>query len=429
MGKKTIDLRMRVILALLAWWLGVAAFPVYADTSDWIWETAAKLTQARSAHSALLVELPEDGRCVMVIGGMTNEKIPKPLPSTELYCPGRTSWMPGPLLKTARAFNTATLLTFPGPDQGKVLVAGGYHAIEALKTESIADCELLNPKGGNVPTKGDLNDARDLHVAIELIGGRVLVAGGENHDNGTLTILDSSELYDPTERTWVRTKGSLNHRRLSSTAVLFKEGKLHGKVLVVGGFDMVETPGTLLPTFPAVATCELYDPVNDRWDNATSLNQPRVGHSLTLLHDGRVLAAGGSTVFGGAPFYRSYEIYDPETGKWTCPTDEDARKGKHLRQYRAGHAAVLLEDKTVLLVSGYTSEIYDSDNDTWTFTEDTLHFPRTGHTATLLKDKEGRVLVAGGVPNEAVLFQPPSASSKGRVDPPVYRAIREGVKR
>lgn len=46
-----------------------------------------------------------------------------------------------------------------------------------------------------------------------------------------------------------------------------------------------------------------------------SMNVPRSNHTLTLLPDGRVLAAGGVTT--SAVVTSTAEIYDPATGTWT----------------------------------------------------------------------------------------------------------------
>ena len=112
-----------------------------------------------------------------------------------------------------------------------------------------------------------------------------------------------------------------------------------------------------------------------------------LGHTASLLPDGRVLIAGGLVDFGA-------EIYDPDLGTWTATAP--------MVEMREGHTATVLADGTVLVVGGadtdrhpaHTSaEIYDPRADTWTATG-SMVIPRAYHTANLLPD--GRVLVAGG---------------------------------
>jgi hypothetical protein len=349
-----------------------------------------------------------------VIGGMTYDKElkwPKVRKSTELFYPEVNQWHLGPSLTTPRLYNTATLMT-GGPDAGKVLVIGGYHASLEDNGTSLASSELLDPRTGDVDTSGDLEVGRHWHVAIETKAGRILVAGGTQWYRGhELGILDSSEIYDPKKRKWTRTQKTLNHHRFLPTAVVLKTGPHKGKVLVVGGFDKLGVYPDI--KMPALSSCEVYHPKNGPedgyWEEVDHLTTPRGNHTLTLLEDGRVLAAGGVSELGGNPTtYRSYEIYDPVQDKWSCPTDH--KEWNRLRQYRAGHTATLLDDNATLLVSGFTSELYDPISKTWAFTGGTLRQYRTGHTATILSEgkHKGKVVVAGGEPRPCELFQPPS---------------------
>ena len=122
---------------------------------------------------------------------------------------------------------------------------------------------------------------------------------------------------------------------------------------------------------------------------------PRVLHTATLLSDdsknpnyGKVLVTGGVDVLWDpnkkprptTKFY-SYEIYDsnnPGDG-WTCPPI-GINMGS-ASSARAGHAAVRLDDGTVLVVGDipatYTSEIYQPDTDSWTYTS-ALNYQRSG---------------------------------------------------
>jgi hypothetical protein len=82
----------------------------------------------------------------------------------------------------------------------------------------------------------------------------------------------------------------------------------NGKVLAAGGgFGGTTT----------LSSAELYDPNSGTWALTGSMNFPRVIHTATLLADGRVLVVGGYGHDGSAQGDCSAEIYDPSTGTWS----------------------------------------------------------------------------------------------------------------
>lgn len=123
------------------------------------------------------------------------------------------------------------------------------------------------------------------------------------------------------------------------------------------------------------------------------LSLGRAGHSMTLLHDGKILIAGGHSA--------TAEIFDPNTLSSTLIASQ-------MSEVRAQHTATLLPDGRVLIVGGYRDlvdfrrrttnisakvEIYDPTTGLFTIFGN-LSLPRAEHTATLLPD--GRVLILGG---------------------------------
>jgi hypothetical protein len=159
----------------------------------------------------------------------------------------------------------------------------------------------------------------------------------------------------------------------------------NGKVLAAGGH---------VSSVSSTAACELYDPATGSWTATGTMATGRGNHTATLLVNGQVLVAGGYNRDGGYAV-SSAELYDPNTETWT-PTGS-------LAAARDYHAATLLLDGKVLVVGGapdaaqYTSlqsvEVYDPSTGVWA-TTGSMAAARQAHTATLLPN--GQVLVAGG---------------------------------
>jgi hypothetical protein len=193
--------------------------------------------------------------------------------------------------------------------------------------------------------------------------------------------------------------------RMGHTATLLADGR----VLVCGGDGGTDA---------SVATTEVYDPTLATWSPTASMRMPRYWQTATLLVDGRVLVSGGiyTGPAGGAPL-DSAELYDPRLNTWSLTAS--MTKPRYL------HTATLLSDGRVLVI-GDGAEIYDPRAGTWTATAP-LSIPRSEHTATLLSD--GRVLVSGSfggstsVSASAELYDPrlDTWSPTAPMDTPRYR--------
>ena len=96
--------------------------------------------------------------------------------------------------------------------------------------------------------------------------------------------------------------GGHDHGALRPRATLLHERK----VLVTGGVDVNLDAVT--------ASAEVYDPASNTWSEVASMNTPRIGHTATVLPNGKVLVTGGGTPTGLAT---SAEVYDPESDTWS----------------------------------------------------------------------------------------------------------------
>ena len=260
---------------------------------------------------------------------------------------------------------------------GRVLVAGGS-ANKAV--------DLYDPQTGRFSRTGSMAAGRgDGGSGVRLDSGSVLVAGGE--DNSTAqTPLPTAETYDVGSGQFQQA-GSMLQARDWSTMTRLPDGR----VLVCGGFD---TKGNYL------ASAELYDPKSRRFTQTGHMLHARANHAAVLLANGKVLVVGG--VDAGT----SMELYDPKTGRFT-----DA--GNLLTPRLLDFTATRLRDGRVLIVGGSSSsaeeiaissaELYDPAIRKSVRVHDMLT-PRDGQTSTLLSD--GRVLVAGGGSASAEVFNP-----------------------
>jgi len=194
---------------------------------------------------------------------------------------------------------------------------------------------------------------------------------------------DTIIIYNPADGGFA-SAGQLIGARVGHTATLLKDGR----VLFAGGaIDGVVTAD--LEIFnPATATSALIG-----W-----MTQPRRGHAAALIPDGTVLIVGGSTLDGVA--LQSAEIFNP-ADESIVPAPEN------MHERRVGASATTLIDGRVLVAGGSdgntdlaSAEIFDPYFQTFMVADTTLSVARSGHTALLLAHNNS-VLIAGGSSNGA----------------------------
>lgn len=335
------------------------------------WSDAGNTLALRSFHEASTLT----NGTILITGGCGYEYCA----TTEFYHPLRKEWTLGTDMNDCRWYHTSTLLY-----NGKVLVAGGY--IEEGKQGkavkySLNGAELFDPTTGGWNSTGSLHQQRHSHAASVLPKGKILVAGGADHD-----FLNSAELYDPSTKNWSIT-GSMHFERVWHTATTLD----NGKILVIGGMND-ESEGDA-----ALETAEIYNPSIEKWENVSSMHYPRYGHTATLLTNGKVLVVGGVDLTFSSS--NSAELFDPTTETWTVTGS--------MMNARAKHTASLLRNGKVLVAGGgtggdvipgfntlNTAKIYDPSTGMWTNTS-SMSYTRSWHTASVLEN--GNVLVVGGI--------------------------------
>ncbi len=291
---------------------------------------------------------------------------------------GKFTAASAPLL-TARVGASATALA-----SGKILIAGGTDS-SGTPTNT---AELFDPATGKTTaTLNHMSSPRALHSATILGDNTVLIAGGATDNTGDLT--NSADIYDPVANTFVAT-GAMLQAIGAHAAVLLDTGSISGQVLIAGGFTGGSTGLSVIPFV------EAYDPVGKVFNyTASSMNNGRAFHTATVLANGKVLVAGGFSVFlstvAGDKLSGLYganqnsaELFDPVAQTFTC-------------------------------INGTLSGGIGC--------KPAMKMGRGGHTATLFTSGplEGQVLIAGGLGakkpnstatelNEAELFNPTTNS-------------------
>ena len=281
-------------------------------------------------------------------------------------------------LNISRKYHTATLLS-----NGKVLVTGGHNA----NNITLSGAEIFDPSTGNWSITGSMNTPREGHTATLLPNGKVLVAGGYRSSNGALA---ACEIYDPITGVWNATSGPLNYARYSHSSVMLT----NGIVLVAGGYD----GGNL-----TINRVELFDYTTGRWTVANGLGTARAGHTATLLTNGMVLVAAGYNSTANSQI-ASTERFNPATGLWSSSGSLGAARERH--------TATTLPNGKVLVAGGFNNsggsidgtEIYDPLAGVWSQVSGSMNDPRYTHSATLLPD--GRVLLLGDLLSTCEIYDP-----------------------
>ncbi len=142
----------------------------------------------------------------------------------------------------------------------------------------------------------DLSSARSAHAQIVTTANQFTVIGG--HVNG-FDMTKNAEIFNSSTKTWT-TSTSCDFRDMSFVAKLN-----NGKYLIGGGCSSSLGVGQL-------ATSEIFDPANNSFTPAATMNVARTNVCAATLKDGRVLVVGN--------WYNTAdnaEVYDPVANTFT----------------------------------------------------------------------------------------------------------------
>jgi len=276
---------------------------------------------------------------------------------------------------------TALTATYVSPTQMTAILPTALLANGRLARLTVTN---LAPGGGSSDTGAAfivgpaLPSAIYGHTATVLSDKRVLICGGTDGSNVTA----NAEIYDPTTNQ-ITAVSAMTTPRWRHTATLLS----NGKVLIAGGY-------TSTSVLVDLQSAELFDPAAGTFTAIANMATPRAKHTATSLPSGKVLLTGGAIPSGVTWIYS--ELFDPATNTFTA--------GPQMASYRAGgHAAVALNDGTVLVLGGLdgssnnylaTAELYNPATNTFT-NVGSMQSARSLAAAVRMAD--GRVFVSGGV--------------------------------
>ena len=278
------------------------------------WTPTGGTFYARGAHQATL--LPSG--LVLVTGSAGKPE--------EMYNPATQGWYSVPPMLTPRTSHTATLL----PD-GRVLVAGGYNGTQ--HGNGLVECEIYDPATFTWTRTGSLSLGRFSHQATLLANGKVLVAGGFGPD---LDVAFSAELFDPATGRWTRASGLFHSRG----GMMFQLTSLNnGQAVLTGGLINDGSRRSL----PSV---EVYNPGTDGWYSAANLVYPCRYHAAARMLDGKVIITGGWDADREHPriILKRSQTFNPNTLVWSVTQD--------MNHARAFHTLTVLKDGRVLAAGG-----------------------------------------------------------------------------
>jgi len=208
--------------------------------------------------------------------------------------------------------------------------------------------------------------------------------------------------------TWLALQEPLTMQtpRYGHSAVVLSDGVT---LLVAGGTDgqrVLDLAEVLVPppspSTSTSASASSSSSSNGQWHVTSSMNQPRMGHTLTVLPNGWVLVTGGCTDLDDCDgtTTATTELYDPSEGHPPLPGTFYLSTSMTLA--RAYHTATLLADRGIVVVTGgwplnadTSTEALDIATGVWqALPLATMDLPRDHHTAILLPN--GLLSIWGG---------------------------------
>lgn len=293
---------------------------------------APALARARYHHAAALTRAPDGTLLLVVTGG--EDGAGGALAHAERYDVARGTWTEAGLngRPIARTRHSATALN---DGTGRILLAGGHTGGNG---PAMATAEIYDPARDEFRLITNLSVPRTGHTATLLPDGRVLIAGGHTAGGESL---DTCEVFHPNDESFRTAPARLTVRRAHHAATLLPDGR----VLLSGGLQSNRHSAIQVND-----SADLWQGTSDI-RSAALMSAPRAEHTATLLPNGLVLLAGGSTHSPTPRARNDAELFDPASA-----LGQFAPVSAVMVTARSGHTATLVPGSNVVLLIGGATE-------------------------------------------------------------------------
>ncbi len=276
---------------------------------------------------------------------------------------------------------------------GKIYAIGGD--IDKFGDISIAVMEMYDPKTDRWERKSDMPTARS-GVSTSVVDGKIYAIGGAEIKKRKIgpgwgydvKELPTVEMYDPITDTWTP-RADMPAPRSADTCVV------SGKIYLIGGANKKQHRSEIV---------DVYDPATDTWARAKSMNHARSGAAISVV-DGKIYVMGGTgwpqIRNHPGPFLSSMEVYNPKTNQWREIGDMPAAKSSHTASVINGKIYVIggfFRGNGLDLKYFKTIEIYHPETGRWTQKPD-MPTSKFGHVAEVINGKI--YILTGADPDDA----------------------------
>jgi MYXO-CTERM domain-containing protein len=268
--------------------------------NTWSQDPNVPMMKQRSKFAAVMVP----GKFILATGGISTGGAPTNTAEYLLLTPQDPAWVltPSPMT-TTRFGHSATVL-----EGGKVLVVGGFGPNGPMATAEVY-FHNMPPVWYAI---GSMMHPHANHAALKLSDGRVIVAGGDG----------STAMMMPSPTSNVEMFGGIMAPTWQSVKSMSNARMLFGAALIPGTDQFVAMGGAsnAMGNIGPSKSAEKYLPDTDEWVALTDMHFARSNFTAVALHDGRILAPGGTIGPVGA------------TGTadlLSCTTDDDCEMGTY----------------------------------------------------------------------------------------------------